>query len=78
MIANNTYLSIKTLSISGLLYSIKRHRPNKWINKIYPYFLLQGTQLYEDVCNPIGKTTISTNQIPQSSQGLNHEPKNTH
>ena len=27
------------------------------------------------VCNPIGRTTISTNQIPQSSQGLSHQPK---
>jgi hypothetical protein len=25
--------------------------------------------------NPIGRTTISTNQTPQSSQGLNHHPK---
>ena len=33
----------------------------------------------ERVCNPIGrKTTISTNQKPQSSQGLNHQLKNTH
>jgi hypothetical protein len=26
----------------------------------------------EGVCNPIGRTTISTNQTPQSAQGLNH------
>jgi hypothetical protein len=26
----------------------------------------------------IGRTTISTNQIPQSSQGLNHQPRSTH
>ena len=26
----------------------------------------------EGVCNPIGGTTISTNQMSQSSQGLNH------
>ena len=31
----------------------------------------------ERVCNPIGKTTVSTYQTPQSSQGLNHQPKNT-
>jgi hypothetical protein len=29
----------------------------------------------EGVCNLIGRTTISTNQISQSSQGLNHQPK---
>jgi hypothetical protein len=32
----------------------------------------------ERVCNPIGRTTILTNQIHQSPQGLNHQPKNTH
>jgi hypothetical protein len=26
----------------------------------------------------IGRTTISTNQTPQSFQGLNHQPKSTH
>jgi hypothetical protein len=30
------------------------------------------------VCNPIGRTTISTNQNPQTSQRLNHQPKSTH
>jgi hypothetical protein len=29
----------------------------------------------EGVYNPIGRTTISTNQKPQSSQGLNHQPR---
>jgi len=28
--------------------------------------------------NTIGRTTISINWIPQSSQGLNNEPKSTH
>jgi hypothetical protein len=32
----------------------------------------------EGVCNPIERTTISTNQTPQSSHGLNHQPKSTH
>jgi hypothetical protein len=32
----------------------------------------------EGVCKPMGGTTISTNLNPQSSQGLNHQPKNTH
>jgi hypothetical protein len=27
----------------------------------------------EGDCNPIGRTTISTNQIPQSPQGLSHQ-----
>jgi hypothetical protein len=30
-----------------------------------------------DRCNPIGRTTLSTNQNPQSSQGLNYQPKST-
>jgi hypothetical protein len=32
----------------------------------------------EGVCNFIGRATTSTNQIPQSSQELNQQPKNTH
>jgi hypothetical protein len=33
------------------------------------------TEEAEGVCNPIGRTTISTNQNTQGSQGLNHQPK---
>jgi hypothetical protein len=29
-------------------------------------------------CNPMERTTILTNQTPQSSQGLNHQPKSIH
>jgi hypothetical protein len=36
---------------------------------------LQGA---EGVSSPIRETTIWTNQYPQSSQGLNHQPKSTH
>jgi hypothetical protein len=36
------------------------------------------TEGAERACNPIGRTTISTNLITPSSQGLNHQPKNTH
>jgi hypothetical protein len=35
------------------------------------------TEGAEGVCNPIRGTTISTNQTPLSSQGLNHQPKST-
>ena len=43
--------------------------------------VIEKTEGVEGVWNPIGRTTISTNQTsppPQSSQGLNHQPKNTH
>jgi hypothetical protein len=36
------------------------------------------TEGAEAVYNPIQRTTTSTNQTPQSSQGLKHQPKNTH
>jgi hypothetical protein len=42
------------------------------------------TEGAEGVCNPIGRTTISTNQTPPSplhppsSQGLKHQPKSAH
>jgi hypothetical protein len=32
----------------------------------------------ERVCNPIGRTTMSNNQIPQNSKWLNYQPKSTH
>jgi hypothetical protein len=32
----------------------------------------------DGACNPIGRTTISSNQIPQISHGLKHQPKNIH
>jgi len=32
----------------------------------------------EGVWKTIGRTTISADQIPQNSQELNHQPKNTH
>jgi hypothetical protein len=38
----------------------------------------ERTEVTERVCNPIGRTTMSTNQTPWSSQRLNHQPKNTH
>jgi hypothetical protein len=31
----------------------------------------------EGDCNPIGRTTISTNQNPQRSQGLSHQQRST-
>jgi hypothetical protein len=40
--------------------------------------LEKGTEGAEGVCIPIGRTIISTNQISKNSQGLNHQPKNTH
>jgi hypothetical protein len=33
----------------------------------------ERTKGAEEVCNPIGRITISTNEMPQSSQGLNHQ-----
>jgi hypothetical protein len=38
----------------------------------------ERTEGTKGVCNPIERTTISPNQIPQRSQGLNHQPKSTH
>jgi hypothetical protein len=38
----------------------------------------ERTEGAEGVCNPIGRRTISTKLTPQSSQGLNYQPKSTH
>jgi hypothetical protein len=37
----------------------------------------ERTEKAEEVCKPIGRTIVSTNQTPHSSQGLNHQPKTT-
>ena len=38
----------------------------------------ESTQVVEGICSPIGGTSICTNQYPQSSQGLNYQPKSMH
>jgi hypothetical protein len=38
----------------------------------------EGTEGAEGVCSPMEGSTASTGQTLQSSQGLNHHPKNTH
>jgi hypothetical protein len=38
----------------------------------------KSTQGAEGLCSPIGGTTIWTNQYPQSSHGINHQPESTH
>jgi hypothetical protein len=40
--------------------------------------LEKSTQEAEGICNPIGRTTISTNKTHQSSQGVSHQQKRTH
>jgi hypothetical protein len=40
----------------------------------FPHARTKGA---EEVCNPIGKTTISSNQTTQISQGLSYQPKCT-
>jgi hypothetical protein len=38
----------------------------------------ERTEGVEGDCNSTGRTTISTNQSPKSSQGLNHQQRSTH
>jgi hypothetical protein len=38
----------------------------------------EGLKKAEGDCNPIGRTTISTDQTPQSSQDLNPQPESIH
>ena len=37
----------------------------------------ERTEGPEGVCKPVGRTTISTKQMPQISQGLNYQQENT-
>jgi len=38
----------------------------------------ERTEVAEGLCNSIRRTTLSTNQNPQNSQGLKYQPKSTH
>jgi len=52
---------------------------NHWAeNRIHNGGVRERTEGAEGVCNPIGRTTIPTNQTAQSSQGLNHHSKSAH
>jgi hypothetical protein len=51
---------------------------NHWTEPRDPSGRVRETEGAEGDCNPIGRTTISTNQTTQSSQGLNHQPKSIH
>jgi hypothetical protein len=52
---------------------------NHWTEPLIPTGgVRERTEGAEWVCNPRGRTTISTNQNSQSSEGLSHQPKSTH
>jgi hypothetical protein len=44
-------------------------------NQVFHGGVRRRTEGAEGNCNPIGRTTMSTPWIPQSSHGLNHQPK---
>jgi hypothetical protein len=48
------------------------------VHKDHNVRITEKTEEAEGVCNLIGGTTISINQNPQSSQGLNYQSKSTH
>ena len=52
---------------------------NRWTeHKVPNDGARERTEGAEGACSPIGRITIWTNQYPQSSQGLNQQPKSTH
>jgi len=66
---------------SARVWQIQRQmlRANHWMEHRFPNGgVRERIEGAEEVCNPIGRTTTSTNQTPQNSQGLNHQPKSTH
>jgi hypothetical protein len=51
---------------------------NQWTGRGVPNRgIREGTEGVEGVCNPIGRTTISTNYTPQNSQRLSHQQRST-
>jgi len=45
---------------------------------LFKVFLVFLTIMNNGICDPIRRTTISTNWTPQSSQGLNQQPESTY
>ena len=69
-----------TVSWEARAWQIQRQMltANHWTeHKVPNGGVRERTEEAEGVCNPIGRTTVSTNQIPQSSQGSNYQPKST-
>jgi hypothetical protein len=51
---------------------------NHWTEHRVPNEVRERIERAEGIYNPIERITISTNQTPQSSQGLNHQPRSAH
>ncbi|EDL79619.1 LRRGT00091 [Rattus norvegicus] len=66
-------------SARALLIQMRMVEANHWTEQVgINGGVREKTEDAEVVCNPIGRTTISTNQNPCCSQGLNHQPKSTY
>lgn len=86
-LSNNPIYSHQTQTIlhlprsacwEALAESEQMFTANHWTeNRVHNRGVRERTERAEEVCNPIGRKTVSTSQMPQSSQGLNHHPKNT-
>jgi hypothetical protein len=46
-------------------------------HKVSKWKVRERTEGAEGICNPKGGTTITTNQTPKGSHGLNHQPRST-
>ena len=85
----NTIVDAKKCMLKGARYGCLLRGParvlqiqrwmltaNHWTERGVPNRgVRERTEGVEGVCNPIGRTTISTNQFPKSSQGLNHQQR---
>jgi len=69
------------LRVSDRAWQIQRQMltDNHWTENSVPNGRVrESTEVAEGVCNPLGRTTISTKQTTKSSQGLDHQSKSTH
>ena len=76
-----TYIFFKAPLMQVEKFTVLRWMPsaNHWAESWDPNRgVRKMTEGIEGVCNPIGRTTVSTNQTPQSSQGLSHQPRSTY
>jgi len=73
------YGSLLRGSARPLLIQMRILTANQWTEQGDPTGRVrERTEGAEGVCNPKGRTTISTNQTPPVLPGINYKPKSTH
>ena len=77
MLADRSLVLLSSERLFQDLTKTNADKVNHWTEPENSNGRVKGSAVgVEEDCNPTGRTTVSTNQIPQSFQGLSHQPNN--